>query len=186
MAESLNEIGARKNAVAKKRPPPVSVAGKRTEENKSTFEPPQHPGHLVRRLHQICVSVFLEKSSEYGLTHIQYAALQAVEFAPGIDQARLGKLIATDRQTTSNVVNRMSEKGLLERKQKDKRTNALYLTGAARALIRVMQLHVPEIDDAILKPLSAKERAVFMRLLTKIVSANNDLSRAPQSVLSFD
>ncbi len=99
---------------------------------------------------------------------------------------RLGKLVAIDRQTTSNVVNRLSEKGLLERKQKDKRTNALYLTGAAKALIRVMQPHVPEIDDTILKPLSANERVIFMRLLTKIVSTNNGLSRAPQSALSFD
>jgi DNA-binding MarR family transcriptional regulator len=153
---------------------------------RSGFEPPEHPGHLVRRLHQICVSVFLDRSSEYGLTHIQYAALQAVQFAPGIDQARLGKLIATDRQTTSNVVSRLSEKRLLQRKQKDMRTNALYLTGAAKALIRVMQPHVPEIDDTILKPLSANERAVFMRLLSKLVSANNDLSRAPQSALIID
>jgi DNA-binding MarR family transcriptional regulator len=159
---------------------------KGVKQKRGGFEPPAHPGYLVRRLHQICVSVFLDISSEYGLTHIQYAALQAVQFAPGIDQARLGRLIATDRQTTSNVVSRLSEKGLLQRKQKDKRTNALYLTGSAKALIRVMQPHVPEIDDTILKPLSATERTVFMRLLTKLVSANNDLSRAPQSALVID
>jgi len=145
------------------------------------FEAFDHPGHLVRRLHQICVSVFLEKSSEFGLTHIQYAALKAVEYAPGIDQARLGKLIAIDRQTTSNVVNRLSDKGLLERKKKDKRTNALYLTGPARALIKVMMGHAPEIDEIILKPLTAEERVVFMNLLSKLVNVNNDLSRAPQS-----
>jgi DNA-binding MarR family transcriptional regulator len=164
----------------------VEGVEKRSRKNKDGFAPLDHPGHLVRRLHQICVSVFLDKSSEYGLTHIQYAALLAVQFAPGIDQGRLGKLIAIDRQTTSNVVNRLSEKGLLERKQKDKRTNALFLTGAAKALIRVMQQHEAEIDETILKPLSTKERLAFMKLLTKLVSANNDLSRAPQSAPSFD
>jgi DNA-binding MarR family transcriptional regulator len=185
MIEPLGEVGAGKNAVIKKSPP-ISATGKGSGKGRGAFEPPQHPGHLVRRLHQICVSVFLEKSGEYGLTHIQYAALQAVQFAPGIDQARLGKLIATDRQTTSVVVSRMADKGLLDRRQKDKRTHALYLTGAAKALIRVMQPHVPDIDETILKPLSAKERVTFMRLLAKIVRANNDLSRAPQSALSFD
>jgi DNA-binding MarR family transcriptional regulator len=159
---------------------------KGSKPGRGNFEPPAHPGYLVRRLHQICVSVFLNKSNEYGLTHIQYAALQAVQFSPGIDQARLGRLIATDRQTTSNVVSRLSKSHLLQRKQKDKRTNALYLTGAAKALIQVMQPYVPEIDDTILKPLSAKERITFMRLLTKLVSVNNDLSRAPQSALTAD
>src|ERR1700691_3289628 len=129
----------------------TSVKGTKigSERRRRGFEPPEHPGHLVRRLHQICVSVFLDKSSEYGLTHIQYAALQAIQFAPGIDQARLGRLIAIDRNTTSTVVTRLSEKGLLRREQKDKRTNALYLTGAAKAMILVMQPHVPEIDDTI-------------------------------------
>jgi DNA-binding MarR family transcriptional regulator len=169
-----------------KRMASAKTSNKGIKRKRSGFEPPEHPGYLVRRLHQICVSVFLDKASEYGLTHIQYAALQAVQFVPAIDQARLGRLIATDRQTTSNVVSRLTEKGLLQRKKKDKRTNALYLTGAAKALIRVMQPHVPEIDDTILKPLSATERTVFMRLLTKLVSANNDLSRAPQSALTID
>jgi DNA-binding MarR family transcriptional regulator len=145
------------------------------------FEPMGHPGHLVRRLHQICVSVFLEKSSQYGLTHLQFAALLAIEYAPGIDQGRLGKLIAIDRQTTSNVVGRLSEKGLLDKRRKDRRTNALYLTGPGRALIHVMQPYVPEIDDTILKPLSDPEREMFMKLLAKLVHDNNGLSRAPQN-----
>jgi len=165
----------------RKRMTDVEGVEKRSRRSKDRFAPLDHPGHLVRRLHQICVSVFLDKSREYGLTHTQYAALLAVQFAPGIDQDRLGKLIAIDRQTTSNVVSRLSEKSLLEKKQKDKRTNALFLTGAAKALIRVMQQHEAEIDETILKPLTAKERLAFMRLLTKLVSANNDLSRAPQS-----
>jgi DNA-binding MarR family transcriptional regulator len=156
----------------------VTVEEPVTEGN-AVFEPMKHPGHLVRRLHQICVSVFLTKSREYDLTHLQYAALLAVKFAPGIDQAKLGGLIAIDRQTTSYVVSRLAEKGLLQRKQKNKRTNALYLTGPARALIRVMQQHEPEIDEMILKPLDEAERAIFMQLLLKLVNANNELSRAP-------
>jgi DNA-binding MarR family transcriptional regulator len=143
------------------------------------FEPLEHPGHLVRRLHQICVSIFLSKSKEFDITHLQYAALQALEYSPGIDQARLVKLIATDRQTTSYVVRKLVEKGLVVNKMKNKKTSSLYLSGSARALMKIMEEIAPEIDDVILKPLNKSERAAFMQLLAKLVHKNNELSRAP-------
>jgi DNA-binding MarR family transcriptional regulator len=138
-----------------------------------------HPGHLIRRLHQISVSVFLSHSQEFDLTHVQYASLSVIELFPGIDQRRLGKAVALDRQTVSNVVQRLDEKGLIERKQKDKRTNSLFLTGAAKALLQIMRLRIGVVDEIIMAPLSKKEREVFMDLLRRLVTTNNNLSRAP-------
>ena len=145
----------------------------------ATFEPLEHPGHLVRRLHQISVSVFLESTSAYDVTHLQFASLQAINAFPGIDQAKLGRLVATDRQTTSVVVKKLLERGLVDRKEKNKRTYALFVTGPARALLKVIEEHVPEIDNKILQALSDEEREDFMRLLRKVVSSGNELSRAP-------
>jgi len=146
----------------------------------ASLDPLTHPGHLVRRLHQICVSVFLSRSDEFGLTHIQFAALKAIEYAPGVDQTTLSRLIAIDRQNTSNVVSRLSERGWINRQKKDKRTYSLYLTAEGMRVIDAMRKYVPEIDDTILKPLNEKEREVFMALLEKLVNLNNELSRAPQ------
>lgn len=151
----------------------------RSAEPEATFEPMNHPGHLVRRLHQICVAVFMDAAKNYDLTHVQFAALMAIEHFPDIDQTRVGKIVALDRQTISIVVKRLSEKGLIERRQKDKRTNALHITGAGRALIDVMQARIQHIDDTILGPLSDGEKEVFMALLRKLVDHNNNLSRAP-------
>lgn len=150
-------------------------------ETEVPFEPMNHPGHLARRLHQICVAVFLDAAKDYNLTHIQFATLLAVERFPGIDQTRVAKLVALDRQTASNVITRLHQNGLIERTRKDKRTNALQITGAGRALIDVMQPRINGIDDIILGPLSASERDTLMVLLKKLVSSNNDLSRAPQA-----
>lgn len=149
------------------------------------FEPMNHPGHLVRRLHQICVAVFLDAAKDYNLTHVQFATLLAIERYPDIDQTRVGKLIALDRQTISSVVTRLSQNGLIERKRKDKRTNALQITGAARALIEVMQSRIEAVDETILGPLSAPERETLMVLLKKLVNSNNELSRAPHEVASL-
>lgn len=154
------------------------VLGSHLEDAK--LDPLTHPGHLVRRLHQICVSVFLSRADEFGLTHIQFAALKAIEYAPGLDQTTLGRLIAIDRQNTSNVVNRLSERGWINRQQRDKRTYSLYLTAEGVGVIEAMKKYVPEIDDTILKPLNEKEREIFMVLLEKLVNVNNELSRAPQ------
>ena len=149
---------------------------------KQTFEPMIHPGHLVRRLHQICVSIFLSTTAELGITHIQYGALLAIEYAPGLDQVTLGKMIAADRQTVSVVINRLCERGLVEKRRKDKRTNALFLTSHARDVMNQMVQCIPAVDDAILAPLSGSERETFMSLLGKLVSENNELSRAPQDL----
>lgn len=144
-----------------------------------------HPGHLARRLHQICVAVFLDAAKDYNLTHIQFATLLAIERFPGIDQTRVAKLVALDRQTASNVLTRLNQNGLIERTPKDKRTNALQITGAGRALIDVMQPRIKGIDDIILGPLSTTEREVLMVLLQKLVNSNNDLSRAPQAAAGW-
>jgi DNA-binding MarR family transcriptional regulator len=138
-----------------------------------------HPGHLIRRLHQISVSVFTKAAEEYDVTQVQYAALTVVELLPGVDQSRLGNAVALDRQTISNVVQRLCEKGLLERRQKNKRTNALFLTGASRALLRVVRNKIGKVDDTLLAPLTDRERDQFMKSLRKLVNSNNKLSRAP-------
>lgn len=149
----------------------------------ASFEPMNHPGHLVRRLHQICVAVFLDAAKAYNLTHVQFATLVAIEQFPDIDQTNVAKLVALDRQTVSNVVKRLCEHGLIERKHKDKRTYSLQITGAAKALIEVMQPRIADIDNIILGPLSASERETLMYLLKKLVNENNELSRAPHMAM---
>jgi DNA-binding MarR family transcriptional regulator len=139
----------------------------------------EKPGHLIRRLHQISNSVFIEQARAYDLTPAQYASLLAVEFTPGLDQASLGRTVALDRTTVSVVVGRLIAKGLLERKRGSGRKVALFLTGPARAMIEVMRPRIQCVDDILLDPLNAAEREIFMRLLLKLVDVNNELSRAP-------
>lgn len=184
LATSLERQGAQCSLTTSqmtKGPRHAQSSNARSIDSDSTFEPMNHPGHLVRRLHQICVAVFLDAAKDYNLTHIQFATLLAIERFPGIDQTRVSKLVALDRQTTSNVVTRLCQFGLIERTRKDMRTNALHVTGPGRALIDVMQPRIAGIDEIILGPLSNGERETLMVLLKKLVESNNDLSRAPHA-----
>jgi DNA-binding MarR family transcriptional regulator len=140
-----------------------------------------HPGYLIRRLHQISVSIFLEKARAYDLTQLQYASLVVIDANPGIDQSRLGKIVALDRQTVSTVVRRLVEKGLLQRESKDRRSSAMYVTGAGKALYQVVRARIGSVDKVLLGPLSIADQQALMRYLTKMVTKLNKLSRAPQS-----
>src|SRR5690348_11149328 len=96
------------------------------------------PGYLFRRMQQIAVSIFVEECKSFDLTPVQYAALVAIQTHPGIDATRLSAVIAFDRSTLGNVIERLEAKGLIERaaSAEDKRVKLLTITKAGAALLR--------------------------------------------------
>src|SRR3979490_1835575 len=96
------------------------------------------PGYLFRRMQQIAVAIFVEECKAYDLTPVQYAAPVAIHTHPGIDATRLSAVIAFDRSTLGNVIERLETKSLVERKpsREDKRRKLLYLTKPGAALLR--------------------------------------------------
>ena len=71
------------------------------------------PGHLIRRAQQIAVAIFMEECAAYDLTPVQYAALVAIRENPGTDATRLSSLIALDRSTLGNVLERLEARKLV-------------------------------------------------------------------------
>lgn len=141
------------------------------------------PGHLIRRLQQISISVFSERMRALGhdLTAPQFATLAVLARAPGIDQATLAGMIAHDRPTLGGVVERLEAKGLVTRHQneKDRRAKVLALTDAGAALLDCLLPHIRAIQPDILPGLTGAERAEFIRLATKMAEAGNAAARAP-------
>jgi DNA-binding MarR family transcriptional regulator len=146
------------------------------------------PGHLVRRLQQIAVAIFISEVTEAGfdLTPVQYAALSMVEARPGIDQAKLAGHIAHDRNTIGGVVDRLVQKNYLVREvsDRDRRARELRLTAEGVTLLRQVAPSVERAQSVILSGLDPDEQAVFMALLRKATSAANDRSRAPLKSLT--
>lgn len=139
------------------------------------------PGHLIRRLHQISVGIFVQELGEQTATPVQYAALQTVVNQPGIDQRSLARAIALDASTTGGVVDRLEARGLLERRASphDRRVRLLHATDQGLDVLRDMVPAMLRAQQKILAPLSASQRDQFMALLCHLVAANNELSRAP-------
>lgn len=149
--------------------------------NPKNLELDTMPGHYVRRLQQIAVALFLQETEAYGLTPVQYAALQTVHNTPDVDQRTLARSIGHDTTTIGGVVDRLEARGLLVRKTTpdDRRVRLLALTDEGRALLEAVGPSVLRAQARILAPLPAREREAFMRMLRKLVEANNDASRAP-------
>ncbi|WP_409363031.1 MarR family winged helix-turn-helix transcriptional regulator [Bradyrhizobium lablabi] len=139
------------------------------------------PGYLFRRMQQIAVALFVEECRAFDLTPVQYAAMVAISTHPGIDATRLSAVIAFDRSTLGNVIERLEAKGFIERKpaREDKRVKLLHLTRAGAAMLRDI---VPSVDKAqarMLQPLKPADRKALLTLLAQLVDLNNEASRVP-------
>ena len=142
------------------------------------------PGHLIRRCQQIAVSIFMDECRKLDLTPIQYAVLSALKAQPDIDQATLAALVALDRSTLGEVVRRLQQRRLIDRRpsEHDRRSKVLRTTPVAQRLLDKAEATVRRSQERILAPLTRTEQRTFMRLLSKLVDVNNGLSRAPMAV----
>ena len=140
------------------------------------------PGHNIRRLQQIAVAIFLQEAEPHGLTPVQYAALQAVANAPGTDQRTLAGGIGLDTSTVAGVVDRLEQRGLLQRSlsPQDRRVRLLSLTPEGHVIVRAVVPAMQRAQARVLAPLPVAQREQFLRMLQVLVSANNELSRAPR------
>ncbi|MDQ3060107.1 MAG: MarR family transcriptional regulator [Pseudomonadota bacterium] len=139
------------------------------------------PGYYIRRLHQISVAIFLQETEAFGVTPVQYAALQTVGNHPSIDQRTLARTIGLDTSTVAGVIDRLESRGLLVRSAspEDRRVRQLTLTATAHDLLAEIGPSMLKAQQLILGPLSTQEQTDFIRMLRQVVTANNELSRAP-------
>jgi len=139
------------------------------------------PGHLIRRAQQIAVAIFVEECASFDLTPVQYAAMVAIRENQGTDATRLSALIAFDRSTLGNVLERLEARKLIVRypSPQDRRIKVLKLSGAGTALVKSAEGAVLRAQARILAPLQANDRKKLMELLGQLVHLNNEASRAP-------
>lgn len=141
------------------------------------------PGHLIRRMNQAAVSIFMEETGKKGfdLTPVQYAALSAINTKPGLDQATLANHIAYDRVTIGGVVDRLVQKNLIRREisPTDRRARELYLTDDGSKVLTDIRPIVINLQELLLIGLKPAEREQFIGLLRKASDAVNERSRAP-------
>jgi DNA-binding MarR family transcriptional regulator len=128
-------------------------------------------GHLLRRAHQRATAIFLAELGEgHGVTPTQFAALVKLRDLGAQSQNELGRRIAMDPATIQGVIRRLAARRLIELSADagDRRRTTLRLTERGLALVeRTIPLGL-RVTAKTLAPLTASERARFLRLLARL------------------
>lgn len=127
-------------------------------------------GHLLRRAHTRMLLDFTESTAEFGITSGEFALLCLVEANPGVTLGQLATAAALDKSTLSPAMQRLTERGLVERHvvPNDRRAQALRLSHEGAALLPPFKARIAEHEARIAEPLEAAEREALMRLLRKL------------------
>ena len=141
----------------------------------------KRPGFLLRRAHQISVSLFLSESAEIGATTTQYGVLVILRYCDGLDQIGLSKKVGLDRSTTGLVVKKLEAEGLIVRVEDahDRRRKILILTAKGERHLERLREPAARAQQIALSAFAPGEAETFLSLLGKFVDRFNDVTRSP-------
>jgi DNA-binding MarR family transcriptional regulator len=136
----------------------------------------ERPGFLIRRLHQIHVSLFAERCAEFGLTPLQYSLLSVLSENEEADQTTLANLVALDRTTTTGALKRLESRGLISRRTStsDRRAQTSALTQKGRAIHATMDAAVRQAHEETVAALNAAERRLLTQFLKRMVAVHSE------------
>ncbi|MFD5122722.1 alpha/beta fold hydrolase [Streptomyces sp. NPDC058385] len=136
------------------------------------------PGFLARRLHQAYLAAWLH-DVDATLTGPQFAVLQITGENPGCDQRSIAALAALDTSTMADVARRLENRGLLSRAPSpaDARRKLLNLTKEGRATVHDANLRARKLDEELLRPIPAEQRAEILGHLAALADHWEQLSQ---------
>jgi MarR family transcriptional regulator, lower aerobic nicotinate degradation pathway regulator len=136
----------------------------------SSFDFSQAPGYLIRRAHQTSIAIFAEELSEFEVTALQFAILQALLDEPGADQITVAQRVALDAATSGSVIMRLEERGWLRREASasDRRRKLLWLTPEGEQFALNMKKPARKVQQRLLASLNDSEKEQLIGILKKI------------------
>ena len=139
-----------------------------------SFNFSEAPGHLIRRAQQLAVAVFMEETSAFDATPVQFAILNALMDDPGEDQITLSNRVAFDPATFGSVIGRIEAKGWVTRQADpgDRRRKLLWITPEGEKVALGMKRAVAKAQLRIVAPLACDEREQLSALLGKLIAGH--------------
>ncbi len=106
----------------------------------------------------------------FDLTSVQFAAMSAMQETPDLDATRLAALIAFDRSTLGDVLERLEAKGWVVRapSPNDRRVKKLALSEAGAALLEKVQPAVRRVQDHLMAPFAPADHAAVLDMLRRL------------------
>ncbi|MGX1274701.1 MarR family winged helix-turn-helix transcriptional regulator [Streptomyces phaeoluteigriseus] len=131
-------------------------------------------GHLIRRAEQVHTALWSQHVSR-EITSQQFAVLNTLSDAPGIDQRTLARLTSLDRSTVNHIIRRLTDQRYISqvRDEADRRRTLLNLTDDGAALLGSLIGPAEQINRQLLDSLPEDEREQAVDMLRKIASLDD-------------
>lgn len=164
----------------------AAAAGNGLKDGKKPASPavlgvlPDLLGYTLRRTQESVFNDFLTnvtarlgQNGTGGLTPGQFGVIAIIAANPGLKQIALGSALGVDRSTIVAALDRLEQRGLIERRAvpHDRRAHALTLTPEGHRLYRKALTLIERHEARIAAGLTPEERAQLMLLLGKVMRA---------------
>ena len=135
------------------------------------------PGYLIRRLDSRAASLYEKFTAQSDLTPRQFGVLLTLFQAGPLPQTELGNRLHLDRSTLGEMLQRMVERGLVERRahERDRRAIEIVLTRTGKAGLLAVIEQALKAQKALLSPLPAYLRPVFLKCLQILADADGPI-----------
>jgi len=148
----------------------------------STIPVRRTPMSLSRRFLQICTAAAADALAEANLTPLESGVLAYLSRAmgePNIDQNGLAARMGIDRSNVSLLIDRLTVRGLVDRKvnPENRRAHLLTLTPAGEKMHARTRPRFNAGQQQILAVLRPAEREQLLELLVRVVEGNRVLAR---------
>ncbi|MDS1136359.1 MarR family winged helix-turn-helix transcriptional regulator [Nitratireductor indicus] len=132
------------------------------------YELDEQVGFILRKANQRHLAIFAARIGD--LTPPQFAALAKLYSVGATSQNQLGQLVAMDAATIKGVIDRLKARGLvtLEPHESDRRRLMVSLSPEGQETVEALLPEALEVTEETLMPLTPRETATFLRLLTKL------------------
>src|SRR5438874_11275586 len=133
------------------------------------------PGHLIRRLDSRAASLYETFTGQSDLTPRQFGVLLTLFQAGALPQTELGNRLHLDRSTLGEMLQRMVERKLVERRahERDRRAVEITLTDAGKSALLAAVRQGLTAQEALLSPLPDYLRPVFLKCLQILADAED-------------
>jgi DNA-binding MarR family transcriptional regulator len=132
---------------------------------------------MMRRANQNTTAILVSAHLPQDLSPRQYDVLEALSGEDGVSQTRLVEITSIDRSTIVGIIERLVEKGLIQRARTadDRRVYAVTLTPKGQSMIDAARPVVNGANERVLSVLPDKERAAFLRALERLADVQLSL-----------
>ena len=130
---------------------------------------PRLIGYQLRLAQRAIFADFADTVGESGISPGLFGILVVIGENPGLTQQALANAAHLDRSSVVTVLDKLEDRGLVERRAADRRSNGLFLAEKGTALLRELKRKVASHERRVVQNLSATEREQLVALLQRIL-----------------